>query len=254
MHKIRKNSEKNTYIWEKQYHHMNTHLRTLLFLALALLVPSRASAQMEAVDLGLSVKWASCNLGASKPKDAGHFYAWGETKPKTVFSEKNYGLYKEGPQRSTGNLAALEYLLTKYCSDKKTSDAPGVYGNVDGKTVLEAADDPARKERGGNWRIPTREEMKELHEKCDWKWTEVGGVPGYKVSSRRNGNSIFLPAAGYYRDQYHYRVGLMGYYWAANLADDYPTRAHYLGFSEKDILSESWWLRFYGFNIRPVTP
>lgn len=235
----------------------------LLILALALLVPFRSAAQMEAVDLGLSVKWASCNLGASKPKDAGKFYAWGETKAKTVFSENNYSLYKPGPGID-GRLNAREYLLTKYCSDVATiGQAPGVYGDVDGKLVLEPEDDPARKALGGKWRVPTVAERDELVSKCNWRWTKEGGVPGYRVTSKKNGNSIFLPAAGYYRDAFHYRSGEMGFYWAASVNPKKPIEACYLGFSEEKIvpgIDENYklgepvytWLRHFGFSIRPV--
>ncbi len=241
---------------------MNTHMRTL-FLALALLVPFRSAAQMEAVDLGLSVKWASCNLGASKPKDPGKFYAWGETKGKTVFSENNYSLYKPGPG-SDGRLNARGYLLKKYCTDAKVGAAPGVYGDVDGKTVLAPEDDAAGKELGRKWRIPTVAERDELISKCNWRWTREGGVPGYLVTSKKNGNSIFLPAAGYYRDAYHYRDGEMGFYWTASVWPDEPDQSYYMGFKDGEIrptINQYYdtnspgavWLRHFGFSIRPVT-
>ena len=129
----------------------------------------------EAVDLGLSVKWATCNIGASSPEEYGDYFAWGETEEKTNYDWSTYKWCK-GSYDS----------LTKYCTNK--------YG--DNKTTLDPEDDVAHVKWGGDWRMPTLTEIKELCEKCSWQWTEINGVSGEKVTGP-NGNSIFLPFAGY---------------------------------------------------------
>ena len=129
----------------------------------------------EYVDLGLSVKWATCNMGASSPEEYGDYYAWGETETKSTYDWNTYKWCK-----------GSENTLTKYCTD---SD----YGTVDNKTVLDPEDDVAHVKWGGNWRMPTDAEIEELRENCIWKWTTQNGKNGYKVTSKKNGNSIFLP-------------------------------------------------------------
>lgn len=150
----------------------------------------------EWVDLGLSVKWATCNVGATKPEEYGNHYAWGETTTKREYISSTYK-WCNGSHTT----------LTKYNTE---SD----YGTVDNKTVLELADDAARANWGGKWRMPTDEEWKELHNNCAWTWTTRNGVKGYAVKSKINGNSIFLPAAGC-------RVAVLkvgiGHYWSSSL-------------------------------------
>ena len=123
-----------------------------------------ASAQHEFVDLGLSVKWATCNVGADRPEDAGDLYSWGETETKTNYSFATYKFCVDGKQ---GN-------YTKYC-DK------------DNKTVLDQEDDVAHVKWGGSWRMPTGAELDELREECIWTWTKVNGVNGYRVSGKKEG-------------------------------------------------------------------
>ncbi|MDO5419982.1 MAG: hypothetical protein Q4F50_07980 [Bacteroides sp.] len=144
--------------------------------------------QMEYVDLGLSVKWATHNLGAEdrKASQLGNYYAWGETSPKDVYILNNYKYCRQ-----------LEdlwlYFLTKYNSDPDL----GYNGFVDGKTTLDAEDDAAIAVRGKEWRMPTPEEFQELVDKCTWVWTQdAEGNSGYKVTGT-TGYYIFLPAAGY---------------------------------------------------------
>ena len=138
----------------------------------------------EAVDLGLSVKWASSNLGASSPEEHGMYYAWGETEPKGNYSMATYKWY-DGSSHS----------LTKYCSDSN-------YGQVDNKTVLDPEDDAAHVKLGGKWRMPTVEEWEELQDKCSMKWTtsyKGTGVAGFIFTGKTPGytdRSIFLPATG----------------------------------------------------------
>ena len=185
----------------------------------------------EAIDLGLSVKWASCNVGATSPEDYGGYYAWGETEEKSEYSWETYK-WCNGSDNT----------LTKYCTDSN-------YGTVDNKTVLASEDDVAHVKWGGAWRMPTRGEQQELFDKCSWSWTEINGVNGYKVTGP-NGNSIFLPAAGYRYGTKVGNIGSDGSYWSASLRD-YENN----GASNLDIYTfyhTNYMFRFYGFSVRPV--
>ena len=124
----------------------------------------------EYVDLGLSVKWATCNVGAVSPEDYGDYFAWGETEPKDFYAWSTY-------KWCNGSYDTL----TKYCTDSK-------YGTVDNKTVLDLEDDAAHVNWGGDWRMPTKAEQDELYNNCTWEWTTQNGVNGYKVTSKINGN------------------------------------------------------------------
>ncbi len=141
----------------------------------------------EYVDLGLpsGTLWATCNVGATKPTEYGDLFAWGEPTPKETFTWENY-------KWCNGNYNTL----TKYNSKSK-------YGTVDNKKVLEPQDDAATVNWGNKWRMPTTKEQYELVEGCDWEWTdnyEGSGVAGRIGKSKHNGNTIFLPAAGYCKD------------------------------------------------------
>jgi hypothetical protein len=153
----------------------------------------------EYVDLGLpsGLLWATCNVGAESPEDYGDYFAWGETSPKSDYDTYKY--YSSSTDE-----------LTKYCTD---SD----YGLTDTKTTLDLIDDAARVNLGGSWRMPTSAEQDELREKCTWTWTTLNGIKGYKVTSKSNGNSIFLPAAGYRDGTDVYSVGSLGDYWSSSL-------------------------------------
>lgn len=161
---------------------------------------------VHAVDLGLSVKWACCNIGATKPEEYGGYYAWGETEEKSNYTGDTYKWgYTDGT--ITG------WNVTKYCVHESC-------GNVDNKTVLEPADDVAHVKWGGSWRMPTLDEIRELVNRCSWEWTSLNGVDGYRVTGP-NGNSIFLPAAGYrYCTEFDNR-GTTGRYWSSSLGGNY---------------------------------
>lgn len=169
------------------------HYITLIIAAFSFLAVTSCADIFEdsgskgAVDLGLSVKWATCNLGASSPEQSGDFYAWGEIKPKTAFSWDNYKwTYEE--KSSYGEVILLR---SKYNSNTNQ-------GKVDKKTNLDPEDDAARVKLGGNWRMPTKREFQELIDNCTWTLTTQNGVDGYEVTSKSNGNSIFLPFTGFY--------------------------------------------------------
>ena len=172
------------------------------------------------VDLGLSVKWATCNLGASKPEEYGDYYAWGETETKTNYGWSTYKWCKGDYDK-----------LTKYCPSNKSGYWAG-YGSPDGKTSLELSDDVAHIKLGGKWRLPTDAEWTELRERCKWTWTSTNSVNGYKVTGP-NGNSIFLPAAGYRYDTLLVDVGSYGEYRSSSLYTGYPNVAYYVFFKHR---------------------
>ena len=187
----------------------------------------------QAVDLGLSVKWASCNVGATKPEEYGDYFAWGEVKPKKLYSWETYK-YCNGSYNT----------LTKYNSDSR-------YGRVDNKSTLEAQDDAATVNWGGEWRMPTKEEQYELRTKCTWVWTTLNGVNGYKVIGS-NGNSIFLPAAGCMYRRSLSNAGSRGFYWSSSLYTDYPSNAYYVFFLSDHVLWIIFNNRDSGQSVRPV--
>ena len=180
----------------------------------------------EYVDLGLSVKWATCNVGANAPEEYGDYFAWGETTTKSDYSSSNcptYGL-------------SISQLQTQ--------------GYIDGEGNLTPQYDAAAANWGGNWRMPTKAEMQELINNCTWKWTTQNGVKGYKVEGP-NGNSIFLPAAGYrYGSSLDY-AGSYGGYWSSSPDEGLDGRAYYL-FFYSDNLRMSNFDRYNGRSVRPV--
>ena len=186
----------------------------------------------EAVDLGLSVKWATFNVGATTPEEYGGYYAWGETEEKEKY---DWSTYKWCNGSSTS--------ITKYCTDS-------YYGTVDNKTVLDPEDDVAHVKWGGTWRMPTNAELNELLNNCTWIWTTQNGVYGYKVTGT-NGNSIFLPAAGNRDGTNLDYSGSLGYYWSSSLNDDYNYYAYRL-FFYSGLYDWNYNLRYYGFSVRPV--
>ncbi len=170
----------------------------------------------EYVDLGLSVKWATCNVGASSPEDYGNYYAWGETSTKSSYAPDNSKTYRKN------------------------------YSDIKGDSRYDAA----RANWGSTWRMPTKSELEELKNRCTWKWTTQNGVKGYKVTGP-NGNSIFLPAEGRrYRSLLNF-AGENGYYWSSSPegASDYACLL-YLNSGDQSILCHN---RYFGQSVRPVS-
>lgn len=189
----------------------------------------------EAIDLGLSVKWASFNLGASKPEEYGNYYKWGETEPADDKGWETYKLAK-----------GVNDKLTKYCSDSRY----GYHGFTDDKNRLEPMDDAATVNLGGKWRMPTLDEIRELINKCKREWTTINDMRGICVTGP-NGQSVFFPAAGYRNHIYNslYGIGSSGNYWSATLnSSNYSYDLYFY--------SRSWDLgslyRAFGRSIRPV--
>ena len=158
----------------------------------------------DVVDLGLSVKWASWNIGASKPEEYGSYFSWGETTPKTNYAWSTY----------------------------KFGNPPSKYNSTDNKKTLDPSDDAAVVLWGGKWRMPTNDEEKELYQKCSWKYTELNGINGYQITGP-SGNSIFLPAAGLYDgNDYVASANNRGWYWSSSSSRDSYALGLYFGSSD----------------------
>ncbi len=215
------------------------------------------------VDLGLTsgTKWATANVGASKPQDYGNYYAWGETTTKGLYGWSTYK-YANGEYNK----------LTKYCSDSE-------YGNngfTDTKTTLDLSDDAAYVNWGGKWRMPTKEQQDELRNQCYWVWTESynnSNVKGYIVYKAKNSDDkgkeiyegeipsssyslsdahIFLPAAGACDDGVTYYAGSNGYFWSSSLSTDYhPNYVWHVRFSSGRVY-DYYGSRHYGLSVRAV--
>lgn len=159
-----------------------------------------APSHVEAVDLGLSVKWANCNIGASTPEAAGAYYAWGETEEKEAYTPFTYKYYL-GDLNEEGNY---------YNSEE--------YKNI-GNDISGTAYDVVRAKWGGSWRMPTQEELEELCLKCSWEATEINGVKGNIVTGP-NGSSIFLPCTGIPTGiGTANEADIIGAYWSATLSN-----------------------------------
>lgn len=192
----------------------------------------------EWVDLGLpsGTKWATMNVGASFPSDYGSYFAWGETSPKSSYDWSNLKYRISGDSHKNVK-------FSKYVIDSK-------YGNVDGKRELELSDDAAYVNWGSGWRMPSKVQQDELQKKCKWTWTTMGGHNGYKVVGP-NGNSIFLPAAGFRRGGSLYCAGSYGYYWSRSLYASDGWGAYGLDFGSSGV---GWggYYRMDGQCVRPV--
>ena len=170
------------------------------------------------VDLGLpsGTKWATINVGADSPEEYGDYFAWGETTTKSTYTRSNYN----------------------YSSNA---------------TTLPLDRDAAYTNWGNSWRMPTRTEQNELGNTSytTWTWTTQNGVKGYKVTSKINGNSIFLPAAGSRYGSDLYSAGSSGYYWSSSLSTDLSGYAYGLSFNSSDVSSINT-NRYDGQSVRPV--
>jgi uncharacterized protein (TIGR02145 family) len=206
---------------------MNMANRFLLFVLVSFSL-IKVDAQVHAVDLGLSVKWGSCNLGADSPLGYGDCYAWGETTVKSTIEWENY------KWANVSNASATKY------------------NQYDNRIQLERKDDAASVALGGGWRIPTVDEWKELWRKCDCTWVEQYGVKGLKFRSKINGNSIFLPAAGFKTKSSRGGIN-SGYYYTSERSPGYENSAPIFWFC-KDGQKMSSETRYVGCSIRPVKP
>ena len=205
------------------------------------------------VDLGLpsGLKWAKCNLGASKSSEPGDYYAWGETVPKKKFTWATYKWMQAGKSE-------WKYITKYTIADGDTEgiwyDSSGAFIG-DSLTTLRPADDAATQQLGSPWRMPTADEFKELRKNCTVIRTTQGGVKGYQVDAP-NGNAIFLPDAGF-RDASGrpQDVGKQCLYWSSShRSGNNSGYAEFIGFGD---FGFGWYLaphRCYGLPVRPVRP
>lgn len=200
------------------------------------------SPELKAVDLGLpsGIKWADCNLGAYNPEDIGGYYQWAGLE--NVTSTGIYPYWDNCPYHTGSN---------RFAGWMKYNTEPYI-GSVDNKTVLDPEDDVAHVKLGGNWRMPTEEEFKELIDNCTSEWTTLNEINGTKFTSMKNGNSIFLPATGYHDYDDLYCVGSYGYYWSSSLRTDIPYSAYCLSFGSDNVVTCDY-ERFFGLVVRPVS-
>ena len=188
------------------------------------------------VDLGLpsGMLWAETNIGAETAADDGNYYAWGETTTKPSYSQSNYKYYDSSSNTYTK------------------------YNTSDGKTILDKEDDAAWVNWGEYCRLPTSAELTELRnsENCKWRWTSSitssgSSIYGYKVTSKRNGNSIFFPASGYISGTNSDRKGIYGYCWTGTLYT-YGVDYAYCLFTGSSFYGTSSYSRYLGHTVRPV--
>ncbi len=194
----------------------------------------------EKIDLGLpsGLKWANFNVGAQREMDYGTYFQWGSTKPTL---SQGWDIYPWGTDSA----------LTKYCTD-------AVFGIVDNKTALELADDAAHVYYGGEWRMPTKEEAEELWDNCTHTYDSIGYVYGFRFTGP-NGNSIFMPAGGWYDEQgVPYNLSEHGNYWTSTLRIENNNNAWGL-LTRKDetnvgVLTSHRGNRHFARHIRAVCP
>ena len=206
----------------------------------AIKIPFSKFSDHRAVDLGLSVKWASMNIGATKPEDYGWYFAWGETSEKSNYSWFNEGDYKWGIYDSS---AWPIYGMTKYTASVKGGD---------GLKTLQPDDDPATVNWGTKWRTPTIDEIEELLNKNNCEWTWDATKKGYAVKGLKTGNTIFLPAAGYRNGSNLRDAGTYGLYWSSSVYESYPGHAYEFCFHSDDHDGYDGY-RCYGLSVRAVT-
>ena len=190
------------------------------------------------VDLGLpsGTLWATCNVGAGSPEEYGDYFAWGETQPKDTYNWSTY-------QYCMGS----ENTLTKYC----TKSSCGYNGFTDNLTTLLLEDDAATANWGYEWRMPTQAEWQELYQNTTHTWTTQNGVNG-RLFTATNGNSLFLPAAGYRRNSSLGDAGSYGHYWSSSLTTGYPGSSWFLDFSSGNCYMDRDYDRYCGLSVRPV--
>lgn len=227
----------------------------------------------EYVDMGLSVKWATCNVGAEHPEDFGDYFAWGEISP--FYESLDPLVWKEGAERG--------YAEYSYSDEKSRYSTIGYHTilhveyhkySVGGKMLLDPEDDAAHVNWGEAWRMPTEKEFKELIDSCTCDISRMNGVVGYTFKSNINGNSIFLPGAGlfnethfrpYDKDEGGGRKSYGGVYWSSSLSAGYSHRASCLEITrtgwnreehrlEKTSVKINVMLRYAGAPVRPVCP
>ena len=190
----------------------------------------------EYVDLGLpsGTLWATCNVGANSPEECGFYFAWGETEPKDSYSWSNYKYCYQ-----------IEHALTKYCYNAQY----GLNSFTDNLMTLVPADDAATANWGSDWRTPTYADFEELWNNTDVKWTIQNGMCGV-LRTAPNGNTLFFPAAGGWREDFNPDLYYLCEYWMSTLSESSPVHADYYNFGLSGYSYGP--NRYRGFSVRPV--
>lgn len=219
--------------------HAVSRVVSMYYYEVSFLLSKDKQNMYEYVDLGLSVKWATCNIGASKPEDYGNYYAWGETEPKDKYDLENYKFKIGGGYMDTQ--------FSKY-------NTKGERGILDNKTTLDLDDDAAHVNWGGSWRMPTTAEQEELLNNCTCNMIKLNGVDGYRLTSNRKGytdRSIFLPAAGF-----RYKLDTLGIgvaqYLSSSIDSDKPHISPSLSLRNSVCMIIDRNYRYKGYSVRPV--
>ena len=205
----------------------------------------------EYVDLGLSVKWATCNIGASSPEETGLYFAWGETSGYTAHYVKKLRYYVPDGKDFTWD----DYTTKFGTYDENASPDYGFTKyNTNGPEILDAEDDAAVVNWGDGWRMPTKEEFDELLENTNSAFTVQNGVSGLLLTSTVEGYTdkfLFFPAVGYADNGQVYSIGANGNYWSASLGSEDVNSACGLNFSGGycGVYDDN---RYYGYAVRPV--
>ena len=208
------------------------------------------------VDMGLSVKWAACNLGAATVTGYGDYYAWGETAP---YYENGYASETPGTHWKTGKTSG--YIWASYQWNPSCDGSTFTKYTGSDYDTIRAADDAATAAYGSPYRMPTSAEVDDLlnASNCDKEWVAdylSTGVSGYLFTGKKSGyesQKIFLPAAGYrYSTSLSY-AGSAGGYWSSSLNTSKLYEAWLLGFSNYEGVSKASYNRFYGLSVRPVS-
>lgn len=227
---------------------MLKHIRfAAVLLCMALGLGNVAQAQKAAssagghkyVDLGLpsGTLWATCNIGASKPEDYGNYYAWGETSTKSTYDWNSY-------KYANGNYDKL----TKYCYKSNF----GNNGFTDDLTELQKGDDPAIAQWGSGWRTPTKAQWDELLANTTNLWMTKNGVEGCLFTSKKNGQTLFLPAVGHREESEIVRAGFYGIYLSGSIDIDIPCRVYGFFFNSERCYMDGSMSRNDGYCVRPV--
>lgn len=208
----------------------------------------------EWVDLGLPSKtlWATCNIGANSPEEYGDYFAWGETEPKDIYDWSTYKWMNKG-QSSVWQINKYTY------EDSMVGYGCWYNGDTfigDGKMTLEPEDDAATANWGSTWCMPSIDQLEELFRPSNTscEWTTVNGVYGLTITSKENGNSIFMPAAGYRSKDTSYNVGTAGHYTARSLSEFATPGVYWNTFNSKNITYDGRYFtnRDVGCPVRPV--
>lgn len=211
---------------------------TALFILSFMLCAITATAQnnntvAEAVDLGLpsGTLWASHNIGATTPEEFGDYFSWGETEPKASYKLEEYRHFKPGQE----NVMAIRRAFADL-----------------GKDIAGTQYDVAHVKWGEQWQMPSLGQFQELEQNCVWEWTSMNEVAGYKVTSKTNGNSIFLPAAGSKASQRTSNIGVYGLYWSSTIAYDGPSGGCNLLIQQGSDRRRQTSSRALGYTVRAV--